>query len=331
MVAPFHSSSIQGKNPFLAVGQDINEWAWRKTLEELPNDEENGLEFKRIIEKFLIPDNISPEQYADNWAARSKLPGKPSPSLQQAFLSQQGQTPGFPSWFIAAYPDVVAWLGESPKPGDVVWEVSNPECVEREDKERREASNGGDERCPPDDTTLRATLDAFSQKTGRAFECRCPESALASVEAFQAISAIHGGGDNFEIIARNITKLYLELYRNHKERFSNEVSLLAAAGILDAAICVFGQKSITVREIIGIAQASVSSGKDALVEFVVNMEVKLFTVDTPEMSPSRIQTICTEQRPRIAVEIRRTQQQHTHVERAELRVVRTLVFRASRL
>jgi hypothetical protein len=63
---------------------------------------------------------------------------------------------------------------------------------------------------------------------------------------------------NFTRIAENTTKFYLELKNNYSDRFPDETSLLAAAGILDAQTYVFHEKSIQVETVLHIAGLAVS-------------------------------------------------------------------------
>jgi len=64
---------------------------------------------------------------------------------------------------------------------------------------------------------------------------------------------------NFARIAENTTKYYLELTRNYSSRFDDEVTLLATAGILDAQVYIFAERSIELETILAMARAAVSS------------------------------------------------------------------------
>ncbi|GAJ07431.1 unnamed protein product, partial [marine sediment metagenome] len=63
--------------------------------------------------------------------------------------------------------------------------------------------------------------------------------------------------NNYALIAENTTKYYLELTRNYRNRFDDEVALLATAGILDAGIYV-SEGSIDIDTISHIARDVVS-------------------------------------------------------------------------
>jgi hypothetical protein len=63
---------------------------------------------------------------------------------------------------------------------------------------------------------------------------------------------------NYALIAENITKYYLELTRNYRSRFDDEVTLLTTAGVLDAQTYVFIEGSIDLDTISHIARDVVS-------------------------------------------------------------------------
>lgn len=124
--------------------------------------------------------------------------------------------------------------------------------------------------------------------------------------------------DNYAIIAENTTKFYLELKRNYTNRFPDETTLLAAAGVCDAAVYVFGEKTISAEDILGIAHDVVEkhsapqlrrfeqrmakfkggrlgtadfiadTSSSPLVDFIAGLEVKLFQVDSPRLRESDI-------------------------------------------
>lgn len=120
--------------------------------------------------------------------------------------------------------------------------------------------------------------------------------------------------DNFTYVARNITKFYLELSKDYKECFRDEVSLLTAVGVLDAQIYIFSEGSISISEIEEIAQKSVTSEEDPLMEFIINLETLIFKIDMPlmgiPMSISRIRESCLSQRERIKQVVDLTKQEY---------------------
>ncbi|MEA3493017.1 MAG: hypothetical protein U9R38_01375, partial [Candidatus Margulisiibacteriota bacterium] len=99
--------------------------------------------------------------------------------------------------------------------------------------------------------------------------------------------------------------------KNYKDKFNNETSLLAAAGILDALVYIFMDQTINLQEIIDIAQKSVSSKEEALIDFIIKLEVKLFKVDTPDMDISEIENACIGQKKVIVKAIQKTKEEYT--------------------
>ncbi|MFC1860254.1 hypothetical protein ACFLYC_01615 [Chloroflexota bacterium] len=136
---------------------------------------------------------------------------------------------------------------------------------------------------------------------------------------------------NYALIAENTTKYYLELTRNYRNRFDDEVTLLTTAGVLDAQTYVFSEGSIGLDTISYIAKQAVSKEeleptsyqkmtsqaflkkfrtksaidkivssseekdeleKDTLFNFIFSLEVEIFVVDSPEFNRSAIELAC---------------------------------------
>jgi len=67
---------------------------------------------------------------------------------------------------------------------------------------------------------------------------------------------------NFSLIAENTTKFYMELITRYRERFPDDASLLATAGILDARNYVFSSPpQIEITDIIELARKCTAKGK----------------------------------------------------------------------
>jgi len=103
-----------------------------------------------------------------------------------------------------------------------------------------------------------------------------------------------GSWDKFTLEAANTTKYYLELSRNYHDRFKDEVSLLASAGLLEAQDYI--EKTISTAQIINIAKRSVEAGGNALADFIINLEVELFRNYVPEFDVSEIKEACFEKK-----------------------------------
>lgn len=144
---------------------------------------------------------------------------------------------------------------------------------------------------------------------------------------------------NYARIAENTTKYYLELKKNFGDRFDDELSLLATAGVLDAQTYVFLEHSVEVDSIVEMAREAVSSKElstyrrlrtqelmsqksitrsfedvdlmsDPLFNFVFSLEVALFEVDT-HLSVSDIELACFREADVIASAIRATLEKYS--------------------
>ena len=104
-----------------------------------------------------------------------------------------------------------------------------------------------------------------------------------------------GASDNFTLDAANITKYYLELTRNYNDIFKCEANLLATAGLLNAQGYVFTDQVGPV-QILDMAKKSVLAKEEALVDFIINLEIKLYQIDAPEFDISEITEACFEKR-----------------------------------
>ncbi|MFC1956415.1 hypothetical protein ACFLWZ_07895 [Chloroflexota bacterium] len=100
--------------------------------------------------------------------------------------------------------------------------------------------------------------------------------------------------DTFTLVAAKITKYYLELTRNYKDRLNDEVNLLASAGLLAAQDYI--ERTISPAQIIDIAKKAVLGKEEVLVDFIINLEIELFKIDVPEFDVSEIEEACFEKR-----------------------------------
>ena len=155
---------------------------------------------------------------------------------------------------------------------------------------------------------------------------------------------------NFTRIAENTTKYYLELKNNYGNSFSDEISLLAATGALDAQNYIFIEHSIDIDTIIDMARTAVSSEEasldistyervamgerlrkyrrkrssavefllgeetkfeeDPLFNFVFSLEVELFAVDSRRFSRADIEWSCYTKANTISNAIRKTKERY---------------------
>ena len=219
---------------------------------------------------------------------------------------------GGPSlWFLAAYPDVVAWIyeeygtGFDGSPTSIGWIKMLSEGEMRDSDASRDESTSTKERSLP--RRCKKLVQSYKTKTGKTLETTV-KNAMNNVYAVTEMCESIGFESNFTMIAGFVTKYYLELSRNHRDRFTDEISLLAAAGILDAQIYIsLGQ--INAIEIFNLAKA-LKGGRESLIEFIIDLEVLLFKIDIPNMTSDEIRNSCEEQRGRIEKTIREIKEKY---------------------
>jgi len=122
-------------------------------------------------------------------------------------------------------------------------------------------------------------------------------------------------------IVASITKYYLELKRNYHNRFNDEASLIAAAGVL-AAYSNIGQRDsfvdakssieqkIGVEQILENAKKSVPVNDEGLVDFIINIGIKIFHIGNPEFSISEVTEECIEKRRDIESIVQKIKSEH---------------------
>lgn len=291
-------------------------------------------EANEIIDKFFVADKINPVSFWGNLIAlfRDSLPilqridfglkqsDETTKSISQ-FTAVLDRPSFAPSWFIAAYPDVLVWHRDQLRE----YRTTN-RCDEGGLAELNAKLFGLDLSDPaldqkPNDfvdnegkarpNILRNLVQSYKDRISRKLETavKTPED---DVYLGSEILEECGVESNFILIAVNTTKYYSELVRNHSDRFKNEVSLLAAAGVLDATYYVMDQ-TVRPSEILEMAEEATISlqAEGALLDFIVRLEVKLFTVDTPGLDVSEIETACLAQKINIADAIERVRNEYT--------------------
>ncbi len=314
----------------------LYEKLWQEGLSEIVHE----ATAKEIATELLIPDKIDSFAFACNYA---KFLGRGMPSVEEAFFRNEAQehtTPSitdasnplnyilsFPDWFIAAYPDVFLWFGDTQNErvkgrGDDedvedIMEVLVCDlfAIDPEDKElETESFKDSDRKWLP--KWLKNLVSSYKRETGKQPETSVDETNNNAIKEFYenvdvVVAMAESGLDNFTIIARKTTMYYLELSKNYRQRFRNEACLLAAAGVFDAQVYIFLNKNIEISEIVELAEEIVADENDLLTEFIVRLEAKMFTVDTPELTQEMVENTCQEEKPRIHKEIQRVQKEYT--------------------
>ncbi len=109
--------------------------------------------------------------------------------------------------------------------------------------------------------------------------------------------------DNYILVTKNISKYYMELINNYKDKFKDEITLLLTTGILDAQQYIFVEKSMDISEIHEIAKNSVNKPLP-LVSFILALGIIIFKVDSPEFTVLEIADAWESQRERVEEEVR---------------------------
>lgn len=115
---------------------------------------------------------------------------------------------------------------------------------------------------------------------------------------------------NFTPIAVSITKYYVELKRNYYNRFEDEAALLASSGLIEAKSYL--EQKISVAEIFDIAKKSALANDGALVDFIINLEIKLFQIGLPEFNISGVTAACFEKKEKIEFIVQKIKREYLH-------------------
>jgi hypothetical protein len=301
-------------------------------VEDLPIASKEDIE--EIIDMF-IADRIDPEIFISNLEAllRGGMPSlndflgteeKPKTSKSiSSFTSIVNRPMGTPLWFLAGYPDVMNWFNDqeekySDQDG---WETEMAKLwgldAEDENINENQSINSDGKLHPKYCNNLKKH---YKETTKKKLEVSVDENSNNNIYLGAELLNMMGAESNFTLIAENTTKYYLELTKNYKNRINNEVFLLATAGILDAQFYIFMEKTINPAEIIDIAKKAVSSGKDALINFIIKLEIKLFKIDNPAMDISEIEKGCIKQKVAILKTIQKTKEKYNSEPRVTLEV-----------
>ena len=297
---------------------------------ELMVKEKTGIIAREDIDgavDMLVIDKIDPQVFISNlevlmrgYISPFNFSGveskEPSPSAQYSDITRRA--PAFPLWFYAAYPDVMKWFHEWQKEyarsikfddDQLITETMKLFGVKAEDINNNENLVLNKERQYRPEY-LKNLVQKYKERTEKVLEAMVGEYSEGDIYTGQKILESVGSESNFTFIAENTTKFYLELERKYREVFKNKTSLFAAAGIIDAAGYIqLGQ--ISPQEIVDLASGLNKNGEPSLTDFLIELEIKLFEVDTPEMTSEAIRRACEEQRENIEKAIQKTEKQYT--------------------
>jgi hypothetical protein len=286
-------------------------------------------EVKDIIEDLIIPDKINPLAFSSNYEAllrggihsTEELLGIENDTQRTQSLSHftfvANRPLAFPLWFIAAYPDVLLWFENA---GEEYIETHgqdedgltgfhkkvlgiDPANLNLKEKDLIDSKGNINSK------NLKNLVQSYKDETGKELETAIKSPADDIYLGSELLKAF-GAENNFILIAMNTTKYYLELTRNYSNRFSNESTILATAGLLDAQFYVVIQGIMNLSEILDIAKKSALLGEEALIDFIINLEIRIFKIDSPDIDISEIQTVCLGQKKIITEAIQETKKQY---------------------
>jgi len=270
---------------------------------------------EKIINELFIIDKIDPKVFLSNYSflltggmgntldlfgVQHNQLSEPSASIRE-FDSPIERAKAFPLWFIAAYPDVMLWFQK--------WQRNFLKLHNRDynllafESAKLFGINTQNENINEENIIdkdgkylpgcLKELVMSHKTKVGDNLETKV-KKIEDDIYLSEKLLKMFGVEDNFTFIASNIIKYYLELKNNYLERFVNEVPLLTAAGVLDALVYL-QNKETTVEKIRNIAIDSVGlypeNEDEYLLEFILKMEVMLFSIDT-ELAISNIENAC---------------------------------------
>ena len=117
-------------------------------------------------------------------------------------------------------------------------------------------------------------------------------------------------GERFTSVAEDITKYYMELKRNYFDRFDDEATLLTSTGLKEAQSHL--EQNMSLEQIFNIARKSVPANEGALVDFIINFEIKLFQIEASEFSISEVTEACFEKKRDIESVVQKTRSEYLH-------------------
>lgn len=286
---------------------------------------------EQIID-MLVADKIDPQAFISNY---EYLVRDGMPSLREMFVKKNtsghrtlsiekhfrhNRARAFPLWFYGAYPDVMSWFHQWQKDiskthdrnlDSVAIETAKLFGVNIEDETIDE--NGiSDSKGNYRPEYLRNLVNSWRKEVKAKLEVSSPnlyEEAELNKQIKEQLGITE---DNFAIIARCTAEYYFELKNNYQDRFNNETDLLATAGFLDAKHYILVEKSIDVSEIQKIAEELSSDEKESILEFIIQLEILLFGIDSPDMDKSDIENACLSKKQDIQKVIEEVQKTGTN-------------------
>ncbi|MDD5488628.1 MAG: zinc ribbon domain-containing protein [Candidatus Omnitrophica bacterium] len=211
-----------------------------------------------------------------------------------------------PFWLIAGFPDFVMWFQEK-----IDKDITETEfIVLLSSLFGIEIKDGGDadkKLSKIEDYPIQYwgnAIEKYTTEVGKALETSVSGGSSNDIYLASDFFGAIGEDSNFTLIASMVTKYYLELKKSYGKCFPDETSLLAITGILDANVYIFTTKQIKYAQIIDIAKDTVN-GKDRLLDFIIKLEVLIFSIESPEFPYEDVKESCESQEKAIRLAIKK--------------------------
>jgi len=296
---------------------------WEDTLGSEGLDVASGKEIDQIVNDILVPNRIDPMKFYGNYLAISGINEMPFWTDSSSPVHEPTESVGehlqlhtraeiFPEWFCAAFPDIVTWHNEvmensmttddydpsSPYSFENLWKIK----IDAKDEDLMNVRNEAKS------IYLKNLIDSYKELRKKELEVTA-ENTMEDVYAGLEMMDAMGETDNFSCIAKNITKIYLELESNYKERLTNNLSLLAATAFLDAQYYILIEKSIQIQEVLEIAKLA-NNSSNSILDLVIRLMTKLMEVDNPDIAPD-VEDICLSKKDDIAIVIEQVRKEYS--------------------
>jgi hypothetical protein len=278
----------------------INTRIWENSIEGLPKGDPQAEQFAHYAREFFIPDCIAPAVYLANVAAlmdQTVEENGAQPTASAAAMALSTQRPsGFPTWFLAAYPEVAAWF-EAQAGADRT--AVDAEVTRRSAAAGITPSHLVDENGFFAHAVLRTLVDLYQERTGLTLECTASaadlqEEGTETAAEDQSLTAQQA----VDLMATNIAGYERELAARYGDRFNDLRPRLVVAGLLQLGYYVLVDHVIPLATLVQAADASMSAD-DPVVEFVERLETEVFCAEGGEHERQRVTDACHLLRSRI--------------------------------
>lgn len=278
---------------------NINTRIWENSITGLPEGDQQAEQFEHYAREFFMPDSISPSLYLANVAALMEQTAeenepRPTPAAARMALTTQHPT-GFPTWFLAAYPDVAIWFSSQQGPDRAAIDA---EVTRRSTTSGSAVSHLVDENGFFAHAVLRTIVDLYRERTGSLLECAAPEADLQEEVSGSTDEQALTAQQAVDLMAANVTRYERELATSYGDRFADMRPRLVVAGLLQLGYYVLVDHVIPLTTLIQAADDS-ASAEDPVVEFVERLEIEVFCAEGGEGERKRIEEACHLLRSRI--------------------------------